>query len=140
MTQNDNTAIRGAFFGILVLFGIFILGSWFFDSFTGRSLNAEEKVLNIAVYPPGLPDSQWGIPKHGLKLKLSFDPPAPSQFIDTSINVQFENISDDTIAFLYDPNEILKSVSAKNKDKWKLKLAPVPKDFTISDDKTRRNI
>ena len=58
MTQNDNTAIRGAFFGILVLFGIFILGSWLFDSFTGRSLNAEEKVLNIAVYPPGLPDSQ----------------------------------------------------------------------------------
>ena len=52
MAQTDNTAIRDAFFGLLVLFGIFIVGSSLFDRFTGRSLNAEEKVLSIAVYPP----------------------------------------------------------------------------------------
>ena len=50
MAQTDNTAIKGAAIGLLVLFGIFVLCSWFFDHFTGRGLNAQEPVLSIAVF------------------------------------------------------------------------------------------
>ena len=134
MAQNDNTPIKGAFFGISVLFGILILGAWFFDHLTGRGLNSETPVLSIGVYAPAVPDPQWGNPSHGLRCKLSFFRPDPSQFTDTSINVQFENITNDTIAFLFDPNEILKAVSAVNRNKWKLKLVPIPREFVMNDE------
>ncbi len=138
MAQTNNTPIKGAFFGILVLFGIFVLGAWFFDHLTGRGLNVEPKVLSIGVYAPAVPESQWGDASHGLRCKLNFSRPDPSQFIDMSINIQYENITKKPINFLFDPNETLKAVSAVNKDNWKLKLTPILKDITISDDDYRK--
>lgn len=134
MAQNESSPIKGAFFGILILFGIFILAAWFFDHLTGRGLNSEAPVLSIGVYAPAVADSQWGYPSHGLRCKLNFSRPDPSQFTDISINIQYENITNDPINFLYDPNETLKAVSAVNNDNWKLKLTTVPQDFTMSDD------
>jgi len=129
MSQTDNSAIRGAFFGLLVLFGIFVLAGWVFDHLTHRSASAGEAVLSIAVYAPSVPESQWGNANNGLRCKLSFNRPDPSQFKNITINIQYENITDDVISFLFDPNDILKAVSAVNKDNWKLKLVPIPKLF-----------
>jgi hypothetical protein len=129
MAQADDSAIRGAFFGLLVLFGIFVLAGWLFDHLTHRNASAEESVLSIAVYAPAVPESQWGNASNGLRSKLSFNRIDPSQFTDIAINIQYKNITDDVISFLFDPNDTLKAVSAVNKDKWKLKLVPIPKVF-----------
>ena len=134
MAQTDNSAIRGAFFGLLVLFGIFNLTGWLFDHLTHRNASAEESVLSIAVYAPAVPESQWGNASNGLRSKLSFNRPDPSQFTDIAINIQYENITDDVISFLFDPNDTLKAVSAVNEDKWKLKLVPVPQMFMSDED------
>jgi len=134
MAQTDNSAIRGAFFGLLVLFGIFVLAGWFFDSLTHRNASAEESIYSIAVYAPAVPESQWGNASNGLRCKLSFNRTDPSQFTDIVINIQYENITDDVISFLFDPNDTLKAVSAVNKDNWKLKLAPVPQIFMSDED------
>ena len=133
MAQTDNSAIRGAFWGLLVLFGIFVFAGWLFDHLTHRNASAGDSILSIAVYAPAVPESQWGNASNGLRSKLSFNRPDPSQFTDIAIKIQYENITDDVINFLFDPNDTLKSVSAFNKDKWKLKLVPVPK-FFMSDE------
>ena len=127
MAENDNTAIKGAAIGLLVLFGIFVFGSWCFDYFTGRGLNAEVPITSIAVYAPAVPEAQWGDASHGLKAKVSFTRPDPSQYLENTLKIQYQNITDEDILFLYDPNETLKSFSAVNRDKWKLKLSPVDK-------------
>ncbi len=121
MAETGNPPIKGAFFGLLVMLGIFLLAGWLFDHFTAQAPN----VLSIAVYAPAVPEPQWGNPSNGLRCKLNFETVAPSQFIDTYITVQYENITTNDIAFLYDPNATLKAVSAANKDKWKLKLVPI---------------
>ncbi|MBN1972079.1 MAG: hypothetical protein JW787_00455 [Sedimentisphaerales bacterium] len=138
MAETGGTPIKGAFFGLIIMFGIFILGAWFFDHFTGRDSNAKIAVRSIAVYTPAVPDSQWGDTSHGLKCKLNFETTAPSQFIDTFICVQYENITKNDIVFLFDPNETLKAASAVNRDRWKLKLAPIVKMPDMSDDEYRK--
>ena len=129
MAETGGTPIKGAFFGLIIMFGIFILGAWFFDRFTGRDSSAKIAVRSIGVYAPAVPDSQWGDAIHGLKCKLSFEPTAPSQFIDTFISVQYENITKNDIVFWFDPNDSLKAVSAVNSDKWKLRLVTIPKEL-----------
>lgn len=126
MAETGGTPIKGACVYLLVTLGIFLFGAWLFDHFTGHGLNAENSVLSIGVYAPAVPESQWGNPSHGLRCKLNFESTSPSQFIDTFITVQYENITKNDIAFLYDPNDILKAVSAVNSDNWKLKLVPIP--------------
>ncbi len=128
MAQTDNTAIKGAAIGLVVMFALFVLGSWFLDRFTGRGLNAEEPILSIAVYAPSVPESQWGDASNGLKARVSFTRSDPSQFLENTLVIQYQNITDKDIAFLHDPNETLKSFSAVNRDKWKLKLNIPHKD------------
>ena len=131
MSQNDNSAIKGAAIGLLVLFGLFILASWFFDYFTGRGANAQEQILSISVYAPSVSEAAWGNASHGLKAKVSFTRPDPSQFLENTFTIQYQNITDEDILFLNDPNETLKAFSAVNRDKWKLKLTPADKVILI---------
>ncbi len=84
MAQTDNSAIKGAAIGLIVMFGIFVFASWFFDQFTGRGLNAEEPILSIAVYAPSVPESQWGDASNGLKAMVSFTRSDPSQFLENT--------------------------------------------------------
>jgi hypothetical protein len=133
MAQTESPPIKGAFFGILVLFGVFVLGAWFFDRFTGHGFNAQEPVLKIAVYSPAVPESRWGDASHGLKAKLSFGRADPSQFVDSTIDIQYENITNSDITLLCDPNEILKAVYAVNSDNWRLGLTAVPREIFLND-------
>jgi hypothetical protein len=132
MAETGSTPIKGAFFGLLVMFGIFALAGWLFDHVMEQGL--ENSMLSIGVYAPEVTESQWGKPSHGLQCKLNFETSDPSQFVDTFITVQYKNIAKNDIVLLSDPNEILKAVSAENSDKWKLKLTPVPREFFMTGD------
>jgi hypothetical protein len=139
MAETGSPPIKGAFFGLLVMLGIFLLAGWLYDHFIGQRANAGNSVQSIAVYAPAVPESQWGNPSHGLRCKLDFETAAPSQFVDIFITVQYENITKNNIAFLYDPNATLKAVSAVNKDKWKLKLTPIAiVNTTLSEDEYKK--
>ncbi|MEJ2647651.1 MAG: hypothetical protein P8016_04480, partial [Sedimentisphaerales bacterium] len=142
MAEPDRTPIKRAFLGLMGMFGIFTFAAWLFDHVMKLGPYAGNSVLSIGVYAPAVPESQWGKPSHGLRCKLNFETSDPSQFVDTFITVQYENITGNDILFLHDPNETLKAVSAVNRDNWKLKLTPIPRELFINDeeyDKTYRS-